>query len=141
MELRNCEKCGRTFAYTGSNFCSRCSNESEEEDFKKVKNYLYDHSGATIVEVSEATEVSEKQILKFLRENRIEIREEDNILLDCERCGTAIRSGRFCESCTVKLQKEFSKVLQPNTKEKEREKPRKTNRTHKMFIAERKKNN
>lgn len=139
MELKNCEKCGRAFAYTGSSFCSRCGNESEEEAFKKVKNYLYDHPGASIVEVSEATEVSEKQILKFLRDNRIEIREEDNMLLDCERCGTAIRSGRFCESCTVKLQKEFSKVLKPNAKENEGEKPRKSNNSHKMFIAERKK--
>lgn len=134
MELRNCEKCGRAFAFTGSPLCSRCDNVNEEEDFKKVRDYLYDHPGATIVEVSEATEVSEKRILRFLRDNRIEIREEDNMLLDCERCGTAIRSGKFCDSCTAELQKELSKVLQP--KEKEEEKPRKTNSSNKMFIAE-----
>ncbi|SES84159.1 flagellar operon protein TIGR03826 [Natronincola peptidivorans] len=138
MELRNCVSCNRTFAYNGSDLCSRCGN-TDEDDFKKVKEYLYDNPGASIIEVSEATDVSEKKILRFLRENRIEIKEEDNMLLDCERCGASIRSGRFCDSCAGDLKKELSKALKTN--ENEKEAPKKTNKSHKMFIAERKKNN
>ncbi|SDJ90994.1 TIGR03826 family flagellar region protein [Natronincola ferrireducens] len=133
MELKNCTKCGRAFAYTGSDLCSRCDN-TDEEDFKKVKDYLYDHPGANILEVSEATEVSEKKILKFLRENRIEIREADNLLLGCERCAAPIRSGKFCDKCAAQLKKEFSSILQTNKTEPD--KPKITTKSNKMYTAE-----
>ncbi len=136
MELKNCEKCGRLFAYTGSNLCTRCNIGDEENDFKKVRDYLYAHPGATIIEVSEETGVEEKLILKFLRDSRIEIREEDNVLLDCERCGVPIRSGRYCDSCTAALKREFASVLKPMKKEKEFTKPRATSKSNKMYIAE-----
>ncbi|KAB3526650.1 TIGR03826 family flagellar region protein [Alkaliphilus serpentinus] len=132
MDLRNCIKCGRVFSYRGSEICSRCG-ENDEESFKRVKEYLYDHPGATISEVSEATEVSEKLILKFLRDNRIEIRDESNFFLDCERCGKAIKSGRFCDSCAVELKRGFESVL-PKAHEKKPEV--KTSTTNRMFIAE-----
>ncbi|MCC5910837.1 MAG: MerR family transcriptional regulator [Clostridiaceae bacterium] len=132
MELRNCTSCGRTFAYSGSEICSRCGN-TDEEDFQKVKEYLYDHPGATIVEVSEETEVSEKKILRYLRESRIEIREEDNMMLDCERCGASIRSGRFCDKCSGELKRELTSVLKP--KEKPLEKPKANKTGTKMHIA------
>ena len=139
MDLRNCKKCGRVFAYTDSDLCSRCDNGGEEDNFKKVKEYLYDHPGATITEVCEETGVNEKLILKYLRENRIEIREEDNMVLDCERCGKAIRSGRFCDDCAAKLKKEFSQVLRSEKKEEEYKKPKGTKRSERMYIAERRK--
>lgn len=133
MELINCIKCGRVFAYNGSEVCSRCSG-SDEEDFKKVKEYLYDNPGATIVEVAEETGVEEKKILRYLRESRIEIRESDNMLLDCERCGAPIRSGRFCDPCVAKMQKEFNSVLKPQKEEIKIKSPGKSDT--KMYIAE-----
>ena len=94
MDLRNCSKCGRVFSYNGVPICSRCSN-NDEEDFKKVKEFLYENPGATVRDVSEETGVSDKQIFKYLREGRIEIRDDSNLFLDCERCGKPIRSGPF----------------------------------------------
>lgn len=116
MDLRNCKKCNRVFSYTGSDICSRCAG-NDIEDFKKVKEYLYENPGATIVEVSEETEVSEKKILRYLRENRIEIREADNLLLDCQRCGKPIQSGRFCDKCTHEMQREFKSAIKPKKEE------------------------
>lgn len=133
MDLRNCQKCNRVFAYTGSELCSRCAS-SDEEDFKKVKDYLYDNPGATIVEVSEETGVEEKQILRYLRESRIEIREADNLLLDCERCGAPIQTGRFCNSCVVDMQREFTAAVTPKKEEPKIKDPGK--RDTKMYIAE-----
>lgn len=135
MELRNCSKCGRVFAYKGVDVCIRCL-DGEEDQFKLVKEYLYDHPGATVNELSEATGVSERQILRYLRENRIEIREENNTLLDCQRCGKSIRSGRFCDSCIIAMQREFSSVISPKKVEK---KPLTGTSEHRMFIAEMKK--
>ncbi len=132
MDLRNCIKCSRVFAYKGSDVCSRCAG-SDEDDFKKVKDYLYDNPGATIIEVSEETGVDEKRILRYLRESRIEIREADNLLLDCERCGTPIRSGRFCDTCVVTMQKEFSSVIKPKEEKKIKDPGKQSS---KMHIAE-----
>ncbi len=136
MELRNCTKCGRAFAYTGNDICSRCASDTEN-DFKKVKEYLYDHPGATVTEVSEGTGVSEKQILRYLRESRIEIREEDNCLLHCERCEKSIRSGRFCDSCVAEIKKQFGSVIKPQQEVQLKEKQRTTT---KMHIASMRKN-
>ncbi|NLM04468.1 MAG: MerR family transcriptional regulator [Clostridiales bacterium] len=138
MELRNCANCGRAFAYIGSDLCSRCG-DSDEDDFKKVKLYLYDHPGATIREVSEETGVEERKILRFLKEDRIEIVEEDNLILACERCGNSIKSGRFCNPCAAKLQKEFKQVIEPLAKKEEKE-PIRNNRSNKMHVAEIRKN-
>lgn len=137
MDLRNCRKCGRVFAYNGVEVCSRCLS-SDEEDFKKVKDYLYDHPGATITEVSEETGVDEKKILRYLRESRIEIREENNLLLDCQRCGIPIRSGRFCDACVIAMKKEFTAAITPNKEQPRVKDPGK--RDTKMYIAEIRKN-
>lgn len=131
MDLRNCSKCGRVFSYNGFDLCSRCSSNTED-DFKKVKEYLYDNPGASVTEVSEGTGVAEKQILRFLRENRIEIREENNCLLDCERCGVPIKSGRFCEKCVAELKKEFQSVM----KKPEDKKPTTSSNNNRMYVAE-----
>lgn len=138
MELRNCAKCSRLFAYEGEELCSRCLGPEDDQDFQKVKNYLYDHPGATIIEVSEETGVGERKILRYLRESRIEIREADNMLLDCERCGASIQTGRFCNSCTVEMQKEFSAIVKPPKKEEKIKDPGK--RDTRMYIAEMRRN-
>ena len=133
MDLRNCSKCGRVFAYNGNEICSRCAS-SDTEDFKKVKEYLYDNPGATIVEVSEETGVDEKKILRYLRESRIEIRESDNLLLDCQRCGAPIRSGRFCDPCVISMQKEFSSAIKPKDEASKVKDPGKSDT--RMYIAD-----
>ncbi|KXZ39056.1 flagellar operon protein TIGR03826 [Alkalithermobacter thermoalcaliphilus JW-YL-7 = DSM 7308] len=107
MELINCSKCGRTFgSVNGEKYCSKCRDD-DYDDFVKVRDYLYDNPKSTIKEVSEETGVSEKKILKFLKEERIEIAEEANAILSCERCGKSIKSGRYCETCKLALQKEL----------------------------------
>lgn len=106
-EIRNCPRCGKIFSYTGRPICNRCI-ETEENEFKIVKEYIYDHPGATIPEVSQETEVSVEKIMRFLREERLEIKSENsNLVLECERCGRAISSGRFCENCKGQISKDF----------------------------------
>lgn len=112
MELKNCLDCGRSFASKdGEKMCRRCTEKRIEDDFRKVRDYLYDHPGADIKEVSRDTEVEERIILRFLREDRIEVIEEDNGLLKCTSCGEPIRSGRFCQACKkAELAKELRSV-------------------------------
>src|SRR5690554_5460937 len=104
MDIRNCPRCGKVFAYTGnSRLCPVCRNQ-EEDKFQKVKEYLWEHPNATIEMVHEETKVERELIIKFVREDRL-LAEGITLDLDlkCERCGKSIKSGRFCKNCQDEL--------------------------------------
>lgn len=108
-DLRNCSKCGRLFGYTGRPLCSFCIEE-EEDEYKIVRDYLYDNPGSSVVEVSEATGVATDQIMRFLREERLQISSDnENMLLECETCGRPITTGRFCHNCKDNLKNALRK--------------------------------
>lgn len=108
-DLRNCSRCGRLFGYSGRPICSYCIEE-EEDEFKKVKEYLYDYPGSTVYDVSEATNVEVDKIMRFLREERLQVSSDNpNMLLECERCGRPVNTGRFCQSCKDGLQNAMRK--------------------------------
>jgi len=108
-ELRNCLRCGRVFAYTYSPICNKCLEEDEKE-YKIVKEYIYDNPGSTVFEVSDATGVSVEKIMRFLREERLELSSENsNLLLECESCGRPIKSGKYCEECKNKIASDMKK--------------------------------
>lgn len=113
-ELRNCTQCGRVYAYRGNKLCSKCM-EKVEDDYSLVRKYIRAHPGAGIFQVKEATGVDEKYILEFMREGRI-VAEELGAVLNCERCGTAISEGRYCERCLFDLNSEFKSVLPEQAK-------------------------
>lgn len=98
--LVNCPRCGKVFVYVSKRLCPECLAK-EEEEFRKVKDYLWEHPDSTIEKVSEATGVSTKKILEFLREGRLMLTSNNpNIILKCERCGAPINTGRFCAECS-----------------------------------------
>ncbi len=107
-DIRNCRKCGKIYNYIGGTpICPVCRQE-EEKDFKRVKDYLYKNSGASMTQVSTELDISIEKIKRFLKEGRLEIVEgEGNLFLECESCGKAIKSGRFCEYCERDLAREF----------------------------------
>ena len=80
MDLKNCIECGRSFASKdGEKLCKRCLEKKVEDDFKKVRDYLYDHPGADIKEVSEVTGVEEKIILKLKKIAYLSARVVENL--------------------------------------------------------------
>ncbi|MDK2919903.1 MAG: hypothetical protein PWQ37_2636 [Candidatus Petromonas sp.] len=135
MDIRNCKECGKLFQYDGiSKLCYQCRRR-DDEDFKKVKEYVYDHPGANITIVSEETEVSEDKILRYLREGKLEIvGESPGLVLDCERCGKAIRTGRYCEECSREIERGLKSGFDRFAKKRE-----KFREKDKMYITEIKK--
>ncbi|MCR4591139.1 MAG: flagellar protein [Lachnospiraceae bacterium] len=83
----------------GEYACERC-NHLMYDDYGIVRNYLEVNPGATSATVSRATGVSEGEIKNMLREEKLEIREDSRTFLQCEGCGKAILSGRYCEACS-----------------------------------------
>ncbi len=107
MSVKNCTRCGRMFQAEGpSKLCERC-RDNDEEDFKVVREYVYDNPNSNIPDVAENTGVSEDKILKFLRQGKLILKDELSMVLDCERCGKPIKSGRYCESCTNEMSREL----------------------------------
>lgn len=135
MGLVNCRECGRLFGTESDDtLCSRCRESGYESDFKKVRDYLYANPGADIEEVSEATEVERPRIMKFLREERIEIVNEENVLLNCSRCGKSIKTGRYCAACEAEVKKELSGALDVMKKINEKnQKPTATKKTTEIY--------
>ena len=122
-ELRNCSQCGQVYAYLGRNLCPRCL-EKEEEEFKVVRSFIREHSGATITETAEATGVDEQKILRFLREGRLISRGlQASSTLECERCGRVLSEGRYCRDCREELDREIKQTLVKHPPRKHQSRP------------------
>lgn len=63
---------------------------------------------ATIQEVHEATGVSIRQITKFIKEGRISVANNPNMMYPCEVCGVLIRQGNMCDSCRTRLTRDLT---------------------------------
>lgn len=108
-EVINCKKCGNMFKYYPGKppLCSDCISK-EEDEFKRVKEYLYDNPGASLTEVANATEISTRKLTRYLREGRIEIIGDTNMLLECTNCGKSIKTGKLCQECEISLKQELA---------------------------------
>lgn len=110
MNVRNCKRCGRLFNYvTGVPLCMSCREENEKK-FQEVKKYIEEHKHAGIQEVSQECEVEVKQIQQWIREERLAFADDSPIGINCEKCGTMIRTGRFCEKCKREMMNELGSV-------------------------------
>ena len=99
MEVRNCTTCGRIFnSVMEIKRCPEC-RKKDETKFNMIREYLYDSPGATIEDVSENLDIARDKILHFLREGRLETM-GDHMVIQCEKCGESIHSGKYCEKCT-----------------------------------------
>lgn len=103
MNVSNCPRCGKIFHKTMKNLCPDCMRE-DEQMYEKVYRYLRDNPHSTVTQVSEVTEVSEDRVLAFLREGRIQSAEWTKLEYPCERCGSMIKNGRYCEDCSRQVQ-------------------------------------
>ena len=124
MEVQTCTRCRRFFNYIGGErICPACKEEVEKE-FQKVKDYIRENKGATVIQVAEECEVSEKQIREWVREERLELTATDGAFV-CEKCGVAITSGRFCAKCKADMVDTLNSAIK---KDEPKPEPKKNNR-------------
>ncbi len=111
MNVRNCKSCGKLFNYVaGPPICPIC-REANEAKFQEVKEYIREHKGVGIAEVAEACSVDPNQIRQWLRDDRLEVTEDSAIMLNCERCGAPIRSGKLCDRCRNNMTNSFNNIV------------------------------
>lgn len=97
MNITKCKGCGKLFPRGTTAFCLDCMNKLDE-DYRTVREYIYDHPDANVQQTAEATEVAEWEIVYYLKESRLTLRGETGYLR-CEQCGRPIDSGHLCDSC------------------------------------------
>lgn len=108
MDIKNCKGCGKLFNYlSGPPLCPSCAKVLDLK-FEEVKEYVYDNPGVGMQEVSEVLEVPIPQIKQWIRDERLAFTEDSMIGLECEKCGTSIRTGRYCKACKDKLARGFT---------------------------------
>ena len=95
MDVRNCKKCGKLFNFTGEPLCPACAKELESKFFE-VRTYIYDNPKASMSTVAEEMDVPIQQIKKWVRQERLAFTKDSGISIECENCGRAILTGRYC---------------------------------------------
>jgi hypothetical protein len=93
-----------------------------DEDFTKVRKFVYENPNARVEDIEEETEVDSKTIMFFLREGRLSLREPDGSIR-CEQCGAPITTGKLCHKCAHNM----SGVLERSIpRQEEPQKPQKS---------------
>lgn len=111
LNVANCPNCGRVFQKGLHNYCGACVKEIEDQ-FERCYQYLRENRSSTMNQLSEETEVSIKQITKFIKDGRIFISDLPNMGYPCESCGEHVRSGKLCLSCSDRITKGIQQVNQ-----------------------------
>lgn len=113
MDIKNCPRCGKMFtSVAGKSICHNCE-KIEEEDFKKVKEFVNENDEATLDMIVKETEVSLKRVNKFIREGRLEISRGLRDAFRCESCGAQIHTGKYCEKCFTSIKTDLVEALRP----------------------------
>lgn len=107
MNIDNCPRCGRLFVKNPMGICQPCIKELEHQ-YEICVNYLREHRGTNIQELSDATGISIREITRFIREGRISIANAPNMMYPCEVCGTLIRESHMCDNCRNRLRKDLT---------------------------------
>jgi flagellar operon protein (TIGR03826 family) len=118
MNVANCPRCGKIFVKGFAEVCPNCLKDLEQQ-YDKCLKYLRANKGTNINDLSEATDVSVKQITKFIREGRISIVHAPNMAYPCEVCGTLIRENTLCEPCRMKLVKDVRNTAEDGRRNEE----------------------
>ena len=110
MEIKLCKHCNGLFeTAVGANVCARCSVDNQES-FERVREFLKKHPGTSMSKVAEKTGIAHYLIEYFLKQERIEVAPNSPITLACNKCGTRINAGMYCEPCGISLREELSKL-------------------------------
>ncbi len=100
--MANCPKCGKLFNRQSRPICDFCFKK-DEECFEKARSFLRENPDKDVEEICEETGATRKQVLRWVREGRLDITSASGSGLSCSKCGVPISTGRVCKNCANKL--------------------------------------
>ena len=112
MDVRTCKSCKRLFNYlSGPVICPSCV-EKLEQKFQEVKEFIRSNPHSSLQDVSEAKEVSVKQLKNCVREERLKFADDSPVGIECMNCGAMIKYGKYCEACKGKMINNLSHAVE-----------------------------
>lgn len=126
-EIKSCPTCGQLFNYNGiREVCANCAAE-EEKKYEEVYRFLRrrENRAATVERIVEATGCTEELLYGWVRRGRLQTALFPNLGYPCDNCGHLTTTGKLCDNCTNKLQRdlnqfEASKEFRESIEKKER---------------------
>ncbi len=111
MDFKYCKRCGNIYlAKAGKLFCNDCLDEFERY-VTRIRDFIYEHPDTSISYLCDELDISEKDILYLIRENRIELTPKDGDLKGarkvCVRCGKPSLTEKYCRECKAELAKKM----------------------------------
>ncbi len=79
-------------------YCPACTKR-EYDRYINVRAYVKKNPGITVSQVSEDLGIDAAIIIRYLKEERLEIAGGTSAFLRCESCGVEITTGRHCQNC------------------------------------------
>lgn len=120
MDIRNCKLCGKMFEYAGSPLCAAC-NKQMEDKFMEVKEYIRENPSSSIALVAEDTGVAVQQLKRWIKEERLTFSKDSGVVIQCEKCGASILTGRFCKDCKKNMTKKLEDIYaEPKAAERQK---------------------
>lgn len=100
MKLVRCQKCKQMYELVSihNKYCPSCT-QREHEKYINVRTYVKDNPGISVRQVADDLGVNASLVLRYLKEEKLEIAGGTNVYLKCELCGAEITTGRYCQSC------------------------------------------
>lgn len=103
--------------------CPECFKAMEDR-FTTVRKYIRVNENAGILEVSEACHIPKRQIIRWVREERLFFGEKSGVGVPCIQCGMTIQIGKYCDNCKKKLHKDLKGIMAQVNDDQERLKVR-----------------
>lgn len=108
--LSNCPQCHKPYpAIHGAKLCQDCLRE-EQELYLKVYRFLMINPISTIEEVAEGVDVSQDDVLKLIRQSKIQMNNRDvhcgqckNVLTDPNNTARRVNGRLICLNCIQEL--------------------------------------
>ena len=117
MKVLQCKLCKKPFQTAGRKFCPSCMSQIDQ-DFFKVRDYIYEHKHAGAEEISEATEVPISIIAHLIDEGRLKFRDDSplakGIGKKCRVCGKAVQGDSICTDCKNEIASKMQQSVEKN---------------------------
>lgn len=107
----NCPECGGLTRGPAGQLCSKCL-DAMDADLRIVRDYLDDHPGATLEDVSRGTGLRVDRITTLIKQGYVIASDTTALGPECQSCGAPTQGGRFCPACIARLEGEIRAVVE-----------------------------
>jgi uncharacterized C2H2 Zn-finger protein len=117
--VEHCPRCGKVYQKNLRNMCQECT-KSYDNLLNACHAYLRDHRKATTEELSEATGVTDQQLMAYIKDSRLPLYSYPNLTYPCSSCGCRIRQHNLCLNCRSRITDDINRMKEQEAKDRGR---------------------